>query len=702
MTRLAPLAAILLASTAVAACTTASAGDDTTAVANAAPVAAAAAAQGTVGVDVAGIDQSVAPGESFDRYANGGWRARTEIPADRTSVGSFQIVQELVDRRNVDIIGGAAARDPAPGSDERRIADYYTAYNDRAGIDARGLAPLQPVLSRIQAIASRRDLSAALGASLRADVDPLNYTNFWTENLFGLFVTQGLQDPTRTVPYLLQGGLGMPDRDYYLSDDADMVRIRTAYRQYVGDMLALMGVADAPGRAARILALETRIARAQVGAVDAQNAQAVESWRREEFATRAPGIDWNAFFEAAQLSSQPEFLAWHPRPIHDLSALVASEPIDAWKDWLAFHTASRYASVLPQRFDDLRFGFYGTSMTGAQAQRPRDRRALLATSAALGDAVGQIYAQRHFPAEDKADVQAMAHNIIEAFDRRLVAIDWMAPTTRAEARHKVETLRVGVGYPETWRNYDGLEVRPDDAFGNAWRAQLYEYRHQLAKIGQPVDRGEWWMFPQTVNAINMPLQNAITFSAAILSPPFYDPDADPAFNYGAIGSVIGHEISHSFDNLGAGFDAEGRLRNWWTAEDLAHFRAAGEALARQYDAYEPYPGVHINGQLTLGENIADLAGLAAAYDAYHASLGGREAPVIDGLTGDQRFFLAYAQAHRLLSREAAMRAQIATNEHAPDPYRAETVRNLDAWYPAFNVQPGQALYLPPTERVRVW
>jgi len=695
MTRFALLAAVSLATVACAQTTASTAPE---AAAGAPP----AAAHNGIGVDVAGMNRSVQAGDSFDRYANEGWRNATEMPADRTRIGSFVSVGDVVEARNIDIIAGAAARNPAPGSDERKIADYYATYLDVPAIDAQGVAPLQPVLQRIAAISDRRALSAALGASLRADVDPLNATNFWTENLFGLFVTQGLQDPTRTMPYLLQGGLGMPERDYYLSDDADMVRIRTAYRSYIAAMLGLLGTPDAEARAQRIFDLETRIARAQVGAVDAQNAGAVENWARADFARRAPGIDWDAFFEAAQLSGQPNFLAWHPAPIRDLSALVASEPIEVWKDWLAFHTASRMASVLPKRFDDLRFSFYGTTLSGAQQQRPRDRRALLATSGALGDAVGQIYVRRHFSAEAKADVQQMVTNIVQAFDRRLVAIDWMNPATRAEARRKVETLRVGVGYPEHWRDYSGLEIRPGDAFGNAWRAQLAEYRHQISKIGQPVDRGEWWMFPQTVNAINMPLQNSITFPAAILLPPFYDPNADPAFNYGAIGSVIGHEISHSFDNLGAGFDAEGRLRNWWTSEDLAHFQAAGQALVRQYNAYEPFPGVHINGQLTLGENIADLAGLTAAYDAYHASLNGREAPVIGGLTGDQRFFLAFAQAHRAKAREAAMRGQIATNEHAPDQYRAETVRNMDAWYSAFGVQPGQAMYLPPAERVRVW
>ncbi|HEV2817872.1 MAG TPA: M13 family metallopeptidase [Allosphingosinicella sp.] len=655
-----------------------------------------------IGVDLAGIDRNVAPGDSFDRYANGGWRSRFQIPADRTSVGAFVGVQEVVERRNAEIIGGAGRTNPRPGTDQRRIADYYGAYLDTAAIERRGLAPLQPALARIRAIASRRDLSTALGANLRADVDPLNATNFWTENLFGLFVTQGLQTPNRTMPYLLQGGLGLPERDYYLSDEPGMVRIRDAYRAYIAAVLTQLGLPEPEARATRIFALELKIAQAQVGAVDAQNPNAAQTWSRADFARRAPGINWNAFFGAARLGRQQSFIAWHPGPIAGLSALVASESLDAWKDWMAFHTASRYAAVLPRAFDDLRFGFYGRTLSGAQAQRPRERRALGATSAALGDAVGRIYTRQHFPAAARADVEAMTRNIVAAFDRRLVALDWMAPSTRAEARRKLHTLVVGVGYPDRPRNYASLVVRPDDAFGNAWRAQEFEYRHQLSKIGRPVDRREWWLYPHTVNAVNMPLQNALNFPAGILEPPFYDAHADAAFNYGAIGSVIGHEISHSFDNLGSGFDAEGRLRNWWTPEDLAHFREAGQALIRQYNGYSPFPGTHVNGQLTLGENIADLAGLAAAYDAYRASLGGREAPVIGGLTGDQRFFLAYAQTRRESTRDAALRNLIATNEHAPGRYRAETVRNLDAWYAAFNVRPGQDLYLAPQQRVRVW
>ena len=669
-------------------------------------LAAAAAAQPArhdgVGVDIAGIDKAAAPGDGFDLYANGGWRSRTEIPADRSGIGSFLTAAMLVEQRNIEIITGAGRGNPAAGSDERRIADYYAAYLDRPAIDRLGAAPLQPVLAAIRAIASRRDLSAALGASMRADVDPLNATSFGTENLFGVFVAQGLQQPDRNMAYLLQGGLGLPDRDYYLSETPAMTRVRDGYRAYIAQMLTLMGVPDAPARAGRIFDLETKIARAHVDAVSAQDPHRVQTWRRAEFAARAPGIDWDAFFTAARLGGQDEIVAWHAEPVRGLSALVASEPLDVWKDWLAFHAASSAAAVLPSAYDDLRFSFYGRILSGQQQLRPRQRRAIGATSAALSDAVGRIYVARHFPPEAKADVQAMVRGIVDAFDRRLVGLDWMAPATLREARRKVETVTVGVGYPESWRDYAALEIRPGDAFGNAWRADEFEYRHQLAKLGRPVDRGEWWLGAHTVNAVFLPLQNAMNFPAGILEPPFYDRTADPAYNYGAIGSVIGHEISHSFDNLGAEFDAEGRLRNWWTSADSAHFRETSQALVRQYNGYEPFPGLHINGELTLGENIADLAGLAAAYDAYHASLGGRPAPVIGGLTGDQRFFLGYAQSRREHTREATLRNLIAADGHAPGRYRAETVRNIDAWYAAFGVRPGQRLYLAPEARVRIW
>jgi len=667
-----------------------------------AAIAAQSVPHGGVGVDVAGIDKAAQPGDSFDLYANGGWRQRTEIPADRASIGSFLTAAQLVERRNIDIITNAGRSNPAAGTDARRIADYYAAYLDTAAINARGVAPLQPHLARIAAISDRRALSAALGASMRADVDPLNATTFGTENLFGVFVAQGLQDPNRNFAYLLQGGLGLPDRDYYISDAPAMVRVRDAYRAYVRDMLTLIGTPDAEARAARIVELETKIARAHVDAVAAQDPHRVQTWRRAEFASRAPGIDWDAFFTAAQLGREESIIAWHAAPVQAMSALVASEPLDTWKDWLAFHTASRMTAVLPQAYDDLRFSFYGRTLSGAQQQRPRDRRAIQATSGALIDAMGKIYVERHFPASAKADVDAMVRNIVQAFDRRLTRATWLAPATLREARRKVETVTVGIGYPDRWRDYASLEIRRDDAFGNLWRAQEFEYRHQLGKLGRPVDRNEWWLGAHTVNAVFLPLQNAMNFPAGILEAPFYDRTADPAYNYGAIGSVIGHEISHSFDNLGAEFDAEGRLRNWWTPQDQAAFRQASQALIAQYNAYRAFPDLTLNGTLTLGEDLSDLAGLAAAYDAYRASLNGREAPVIDGLTGDQRFFLGYAQSRRESTREATLRNLIATDGHSPGRWRAETVRNLDAWYTAFNVRPGQRLYLAPAARVRIW
>ncbi len=670
--------------------------------ASAAAVAHAPTAHHGLGLGTDYMDRSVKAGDDFDRYANGAWQKRTEIPADRTRLSSFVLVQDVVDQRTTDLIANAAAANPPAGTDARKIADFYAAYLDQDTIDKRGLAPLQPIFQRIDAAGNVRDFSSVLGSMMRTDVDPINATNLWTENLFGLFVTQSLEQPEKVVPYLMQGGLGMPNRAYYLSENADMARIRTAYRGYVAAMLTALGRDSGEARADCILALETAIAKVHADPEEAQDPAHVQAWSRDDYAAKAPGVDWSAYFDAAQLGGQPQVMVWHPAAITGISALVASQPLEVWKDWLMLHTASRYAAMLPRKIDDLRFSFYGTALSGQQVQRTRQRRAVMATSTTLSGAVGQAYVGRYFPASARKDVEGMVHNIIAAFDTRLAANKVLAPTTRDEARRKLKTLIVGVGYPDRWRDYSTLEIKPDDAFGNSWRASELEYRNQLAKIARPADRNEWWMAAQLVNAINLPLQNAIDFPAGILNPPFYDPAADAAFNYGAIGSVIGHEISHSFDNLGAGFDADGKLRNWWTPEDLARFKAAGKALASQYDTYEAFPGVHINGQLTLGENIADLAGLTAAYDAYHASLGGKPAPVIGGLTGDQRFFLAYAQAHRAKYREAALRQQIATNEHAPDQYRTLTVRNLDAWYSAFAVKKGDKLYLTPAERVRVW
>ena len=656
-----------------------------------------------IGIDKAAMDTSIKPGDDFYAYANGNWMKKTEIPADRSSVGGFFIADQKREAQVRELLDGILKSNPAAGSNEARVANYYRAYLDTAAIDRAGIAPAKADLNRIAALADKRALAQEIGASLRADVDPLNATNFSTDNLFGVFVTQGLTTPGEQIPYLLQGGLGMPEREYYLSADADMVKQRAAYRTLVETLMRTAGNADPAAAATRIIDLETKIARAHATRAESEDyGQSAKVWTRADFDKNAPGLDWAALLGAAQLGSAAKFQAYHANSIPRLAALVASEPLDAWKDWLAFHTLNQQASVLPAPIRDASFAFYGTSLAGTPQQRARERLAIDATSGALQDAVGKAYVDKYFPASAKAEVQAMNEKIKEAFAKRVEGLDWMAPATKAEALKKVKSIVVGVGYPETWRDYGSVTISATDAYANSRQLGLHEYRHQLGKIGKPMDRSEWWMPPQLVNAVNLPVQNALNFPAAILQRPFFDPTADPAFNYGAIGGVIGHEISHSFDNNGAAFDSTGLMRNWWTDADKAKFNLAGTALAAQYDTYEPFPGVKVNGKLTLGENIADVAGLAAAYDAYRASLGGKEAPVIDGFTGDQRFFIAYAQAWATKMRDAALRARIATDGHAPGNYRALTVRNNDAWYAAFNVQPTDKLYLAPDKRVKVW
>lgn len=660
----------------------------------------------SVGLNTSGMDRSIRPGDDFYLFANGTWARETAIPADRASVGGFYIADQSTEKRITALVAEVVAGHPAPGSDAALIHDYYRAYLDTGAINALGMAPAQADLAAFAAIANKAELSRMLGAQVRADVDPLNATDFQTENLFGLFITQSLNG-TAVMPYVLQGGLGLPEREYYLSADPKMADIRAKYRTYIATILTDAGLAatpaDADARAQKIYDLEIKIAQAHESREQSEDFQhANAEWTRADFAAKAPGIDWDAFFTAAGLGQQDRFAAFHDQSIPRIAALVASEPLDVWKDWLAFHQVNQYASVLPTKIDDDRFAFYGEALQGVKVQRSRERRAIAALNGALGDALGRLYVAKYFPASDKARIQGMVSGIKQAFATRIANLDWMAPATKQEAIAKVRGIVVGVGYPDKWKDYSALKLSPDKAYANAKAAGLNEYHLQLAKIGKPLDRGEWWMNAQLVNAVNLPVQNALNFPAAILQKPFYDPAADAAFNYGAIGAVIGHEISHSFDNNGAAFDASGRLRDWWTSADMARFKQAGKALADQFSAYEPFPGLHVQGELTLGENIADVAGLAAALDAYHASLKGKPAPVVNGMTGDQRFFLAFAQSWATKAREAAMRAQIATDGHAPGQYRALTVRNVDDWYKAFNVKPGDKLYLPPAKRVKVW
>src|SRR6202163_368723 len=573
--------------------------------------------QDTHGIVVANMDASVKPGDNFYQYANGGWIKRTEIPPDRGRVGVFSRLADLSNQRAVGLIEEAAKANAPAGSNARRIAGLYNSYMDEGAIEAKGLAPLRPHLEAITAIHDKRELAHALGESLRADVDALNNGVYHMANLFGLWVAPGFNDSEHYTAYLLQGGLQLPDREYYLGDSARMRDIRTKYQSHILTMLKLAGFSDTDARAEHIVELEHAIAEKHISLAENEDVhKANNTWKQSEFAAKAPGLDWAEYFRAAGLSKQTSFIVWQPTAFTGESALVASTALDTWKDWLAFHLIDAYAGVLPKAFSDERFAFFGKVLSGTPEQRPRWQRGVDLVNGLLGDAVGQVYAQRYFPPEAKAEAQAMVSNIISAFRKRIDALTWMDPKTKAEAQAKLTTLYVGIGYPETWRDYSAYEVKADDIFGNMWRGSLFYYHREVARLGFRVDRKEWSITPQTVDAVNLPLQNALNFPAAILQPPFFDPQAPAAANYGAIGTVIGHEISHTFDSEGAAFDSKGRVRNWWKDADLAHFNAATAKLAAQYDTYKPTPDTSVNGKQTLGENIADLAGLSAAYDGY--------------------------------------------------------------------------------------
>ena len=662
-----------------------------------------AAPAASPGIDEGAMNKAVAPGDDFWEFANGTWLAKTEIPADKSRWGAGGILAEQTNLRLIALIEAAAKNRASASAPAQMVADYFTAFMDEAGIEAKGLKPIQPMLQQIGAIADKTALARALGGAIRADVDALNSTNFYTENLFGLWVVQGFSDTKHYTPYLLQGGLGLPDRAYYVTQDERMEGIRKKYQAYIATILKLAGIAEPEARAARIFALERQIAEAHATREDSEDVlKANNPWRRADFDQKAPGLDWAAFFGAAGLEGQGTFTVWQPSAVIGESALVAGAPLADWKDWLVFHTLNHFAGVLPKAFGEASFAFFGTALAGTPQQQARPKRALESANAVIGDLVGQVYVAKYFPPASKAKLQAMVANLLHAFDERITKLDWMAPSTKEQARAKLKTLYIGIGYPDHWKDYTGLVLDPADAVGNLRRAEELDYRKNVAKLGSAVDPTEWCMVAQIVNAVNMPLQNALDFPAGILQPPFFDPSASDAANYGGIGATIGHEISHSFDDQGCQFDAQGRLRDWWTPDDLAHFKASSAALATQYSAYHPFPDLAVNGQLNLSENIADLAGLSAALNAFHAATAGKARAAGPAYSDDQLFFIAFAQSWSTKTREEALRKQILTDGHSPAQYRALTVRNLDAWYAAFGVKPAEKLYLEPAARVRVW
>jgi putative endopeptidase len=666
-----------------------------------------AAAWGTFGVDFAGMDTSVHPGDDFWSYVNGTWARTVTIPPDRGAESQVSRLNDLASSQVRVILEEMVARRATISGDDLRAADYYAALMDGVAIEARGAAPLLQELAPAHAAASHSALAREMGALQRGWVGtpPVGRMPRYFPAPFFLRIGQDNREPDRYVPVLRQSGLGMPNRDYYLRDDDASLRTQQAYRAHLATLLGLTGVPadEAERRASAVYDFERWIAEAHWPLAEARDAERTYNpWSPAELSHRAPGFDWEAYFSAAGLADRPVVIVGETTAIEVMARIFGETPLPVLKDWLTVRLAKDRAMVLPRAFTDAEFAFSSGVLGGASESPARWLQAVELTAVALTDAVSRPYIERHFPPATRAAMDELVANVIAAMDRRLANLDWMQPETRARARAKQAAFTPMIGYPDTWRSYDGLEVRADDAYGNFRRSARYDFDRRLARIDQPVDRAEWWMMPITANAYASFANNQIVFPAAYLQPPHFDPHADPAVNYGAIGYVIGHEISHHFDDQGSRFDPQGRLVQWWTEEDMRRFRERTQRLVEQYDAYEPLPGLHVRGAQTLGENIADNAGLAVAYDAYRLSLGGRPAPVLDGFTGDQRFFMGRAQVNRVAMREEELRRAIISGVHSPSRWRTWSVRNHDAWYEAFDVRPGHAMYLPPEQRVRIW
>lgn len=654
----------------------------------------AMAAQPQSGLDLKGYDKTVRPQDDLFRAANGHWLSTTEIPADKASYGAFHLLADLSDKRARAIIEDLSKKKAQGGSVEQKIGDYYAAYMNTAAIDKAGLAPIKPLLDSIAAIQTRTQLATWLGAQTGVLDTPVP-----------LGIEADYQDPTINRLQTWQGGLGLPDRDYYLKkDDERLAKARAAYVDYLQTLAKAAGIADPAGSAQRVLALEERLAEVQWDKVSLRDPQKTYNpMTPAELAQKAPGFDWNAFFTAASLPGLDKLSASQPSYLTGAAKLLGEAPLEDLKLYLSFRAIDANASTLPKVYRDAHFQFHGAALTGAKSPLPRWQQAVGNVNGALGEAVGEVYVKRHFPAADKARMLQLVNNLLASYKESIDKLSWMTPATKAQAQDKLSKYMVKIGYPDVWRDYGALEVKAGDPVGNNLRAATFEWKRQAAKASKPVDRREWLMTPQTVNAYYNPTLNEIVFPAAILQPPFYNTKADDAVNYGAIGAVIGHEISHGFDDQGSQFDGDGKLRNWWTDDDRKAFDAIGARLVAQYEGYEPIPGKHLNGKLTLGENIADLSGLQIAYKAYLRSLGGKPAPVIDGYTGEQRFFMGWSQAWREKAREERKLQLLTIDPHSPPEFRANGAAvNHDGFHEAFKTKPGDKMFKPSEDRIRIW
>jgi len=653
-----------------------------------------AARMGAWGIDTAGMDTSVRPGADFFGYVNGGWARTTQIPADRSSFGAFATLRDLSEARVRQLVEGYRLGNPATDGDQAKVAALYRSFMDEAAVERLDAQPLQPLLAAVRAIQTREQMAEAMGRSIaRPGV-----------TLFGAGVSDDQRNPDRYALYMSQSGLGLSDREFYR--DARFAPQKARYRDYVAQMLTLGGWEGAEAAADAILALETQIAEAHWTRAESRDRdRTYNPMTLAELQRDAPGFPWAAYFRAAGIERADRAVLRQNTAFPRLAQIFAETDIATLCAWQAFHTIDQSAPLLSRRFVDAQFEFRSRFLQGQPEQRERWKRGISFAEGAMGEAIGRDYVALYFPEESRTQMAALVANLRVAMRRRIENLSWMSAATKAEALAKLETFTVKIGHPETWRDYSALNVVNGDLFGNAARARAFEWDFRRARIGQPIDRAEWGMTPQTVNAYYSSVKNEIVFPAAILQPPFFSPQADPAVNYGAIGGVIGHEITHGFDDQGRKSDGNGMLRDWWTAEDAAAFEVQATRLGAQYESYTfpTLPGMHINGRVSMGENIGDLGGILVARDAYLASLNGRAAPVVGGFTGDQRFFMAWAQVWRTLWRDDALRQQIVNGPHSPGQIRAfAPLRNVDAWYEAFNVQPGDPLYIPPEERARIW
>ena len=676
---------LLAASTAIAACTTTEVAETPEASEAVVTEAAAQPQIGAFGFDLVGMDRSVDPGDNFYRFANGEWERVTEIPADRSNYGMFTLLDDLSKQRSRAILEEAAP--------DSRIGAFYASFMDEAAVNAAGLAPIRPLIEEIEGIGSREAWATELGQLFRQGIT----------GPFGGYVATDDRIPTEMIMRLTQSGLGLPDRDYYLRDDPSLVEKRNAYRDYLGRLLTLAGESGAAERAAAVLALESRIADVHWTRVDSRDDEKTYNKRSlTQLASEAPGFDWSRFFQEVGIADQANVLVSQPSAFTGSARIIAETPLPVLKDYLLLRALDSYAPYLSSQFVDTHFAFRGTVLNGTPENEPRWKRGVSLVTLMIPDDISRIYVARHFPPEAKAAADRLVGNLIAAMDQRLANLSWMAPETRTRARAKLAAFTPKIGYPDSWRDYSSVAVSRDNLIQNIANATRFEYQRQLDKLGEPVDRSEWFMTPMEINAYAYTSWNEIVFPAAILQPPFFDPNADDAINYGGIGAVIGHEISHHFDDQGSKYDQSGALNEWWTPQDRERFNALTAQLVAQYDLYEPLPGHRIQGQLTLGENIADLAGLTVAYDAYRLSLGGSPAPVLAGFSGDERFYLGWAQIWRRKYREANLLQRLLTDPHSPSEQRVAVVRNLDPWYGAYEVTADDTLYLPPQRRVRIW